>query len=584
MEISRRGFIRDALGTAALAGLPGEGLAASAEDGYYLKLVSLNDAALPSVLERLKGSARRLNVRGIGEAVDGLAGAYCAPESSYFQSAALLPALEDAADKLLAAQHPDGTIDSGNYNSPPDTGFVVQELCTAVAVLRRMNLPQLSSILRKLETFVLAAGEALITGGIHTPNHRWVVSSALAQIHALFPSAKYVERVDDWLGEGIYCDADGQFSERSTGIYSRVVDNALITMARLLNRPQLLEPVRRNLTMNIFYMHPNGEMETVGSRRQDELLQEWISNYYLQYRYMAIHDQNRQFAAVTKFIEQVGLDHAEVKIPLIEFLEEPAYRQSLPEVGPIPSDYARVFNNSALARIRRGDMSATVYGGSDWPLGVASGLASNPTFFNLRKGKAVLESVRMIPDFFSEGPFRSAGLKVEAQRYSLQQQLAVPYYQPLPKHLRNPQGDYPLTPAGNRFWSKMNFPQRPQSNIQRLDQKVSILEKSGAFELAFDVTGHERVPVIIELTLRKGGELEGTETVANTTDVHFLRQGTGRYRVGSDVITFGPGQAEHERIPVAGPYSDPYLGAPHPDSYRVYITGYTPFRGTLTIA
>jgi hypothetical protein len=591
MEISRRGFIRDALGTAALAGtrLSGEGFTrtgapASAEDGYYLKLVRANDAALPSVLERLKGSARRLNVRAIGEAVDGLAGAYCAPESSYFQSAALLPALEDAADKLLAAQHPDGTVDSGNYNSPPDTGFVVQELCTAVAVLRRMHLPQLSSIIRKLETFVLAAGEALITGGIHTPNHRWVVSSALAQIHALFPSAKYVERVDDWLGEGIYCDPDGQFSERSTGIYSRVVDNALITMARLLNRPQLLEPVRRNLAMNIFYMHPNGEMETVGSRRQDELLQEWISNYYLQYRYMAIHDQNRQFAAVTRFIEQIGLDHAEVKIPLIEFLEEPVYRQSLPEVELIPSDYARVFSNSALARIRRGDISATVYGGSDWPLGVASGLASNPTFFNFRKGKAVLESVRMIPDFFSEGPFRSAGLKVEAQRYSLQQQLEVPYYQPLPRHLRNAQGDYPLTPAGNRFWSKMNFPQRPQSNIQRLDQKVSILEKSGAFELAFDVTGHERVPVTVELTLRKGGELEGTEAVGTTTDVYFLREGTGRYRVGNDVIMFGPGEADHERIPVAGLYSDPYLGAPHPESYRVYITGFTPFRKTLTIA
>jgi hypothetical protein len=591
MEISRRWFIRDALGTAALAGagLSGEGFArtsgpASAEDGYYFKLVSLNDAALPSALERLKGSARRLNVRAIGEAVDGLAGAYCAPESSYFQSAALLPPLEEAADKLLAAQHADGTIDSGNYNSPPDTGFVVQELCTAVAVLRRMNLPQLSSINRKLERFVLAAGEALITGGIHTPNHRWVVSSALAQIHALFPAAKYVERVDDWLGEGIYCDADGQFAERSTGIYSRVVDNALITMARLLNRPQLLEPVRRNLAMNIFYMHPNGEMETVGSRRQDELQQAWISNYYLQYRYMAIHDQNGQFAAVTRFIEQIGLDQAEVKIPLIEFLEEPVYRQSLPEVGPISSDYARVFSNSALARIRRGDISATVYGGSDWPRGVASGLASNPTFFNFRKGKAVLQSVRMIPDFFSEGPFRSAGLKVEESRYSLQQQLEVPYYQPLPRHLRNPQGDYPLTPAGNRFWSKMNFPQRPQSNIQRLDQRVAILEKSDAFELAFDVKGHDRVPVTIELTLRKGGELGGTEVVTTTPDVYFLRQGTGRYRVGNDIITFGPGQADHERIPMAGPYSDPYISGPHPESYRVYITGYTPFRKTLTIS
>jgi hypothetical protein len=591
MEISRRGFIRDALGTAALAGagLSGEGFArasgpASTTDGYYFKLVSLNDAAMPSILERLKGSAQHLNARAIGEAVDGLAGAYCAPESSYFQSAALLPALEEAADKLLAAQHSDGTIDSGNYNSPPDTGFVVQELCTAVAVLRRMNLPQLSSINRKLETFVLEAGEALITGGIHTPNHRWVVSSALAQIHALFPSAKYVERVDDWLGEGIYCDADGQFSERSTGIYSRVVDNALITMARLLNRPRLLDPVRRNLAMNIFYMHPNGEMETVGSRRQDELQQAWISNYYLQYRYMAIHDQNRQFAAVTRFIEQIGLDHAEVKIPLVEFLEEPVYRQSLPDVEPIPSNYARIFSNSALARIRREEISATVYGGSDWPLGVASGLASNPTFFSFRKGKAVLESVRMIPDFFSEGPFRSAGLKIEESRYSLQQQLEVPYYQPLPRHLRNPQGDYPLTPAGNRFWSKMNFPQRPQSNIQTLDQRIAILEKNEAFELAFDVTGHERVPVTIELTLRKGGKFEGTEAVAAASDVHFLRQGTGRYRVGDDVITFGPGHADHERIPVARPYDDPYLGAPHPESYRVYITGYTPFRKTLKIS
>ena len=135
-----------------------------------------------------------------------------------------------------------------------------------------MNLPQLSSINNKLGKFVLAAGEALSTGGIHTPNHRWVVSSALAQIHSLFPSAKYVDRIDDWLGEGVYCDADGQFAERSTGIYSRVVDNALITIARLLRRPELLEPVRRNLAMTIFYMHPNGELETVGSRRQDQTL------------------------------------------------------------------------------------------------------------------------------------------------------------------------------------------------------------------------------------------------------------------------------------------------------------------------
>lgn len=590
MDISRRGFVRDALGAAvSLTGLAGIGNAqanqpSDTEKDYYGQLVRANDASLPAIFEIVNGVHDRFNVRRIGEAIGGLAGAYCAPESSFYKSQELIPFLETAADKLLAAQHEDGTIDSGNLNSPPDTGFVVQTVCLALAVLQRENLSQLSVINNKLREFILPAGEALSTGGIHTPNHRWLVCSALAQINSLFPSAKYVNRIDDWLGEGIYCDADGQFAERSTGIYSRVIDNALITMSRLLKRPELLEPVRRNLAMNILYMHPNGELETVGSRRQDQALTSWISNYYLQYRYMAILDQNRQFAAVARFAEQIGLDHAESKIPLIEFLEEPLYRRSLPDPLPLPREYTRLFSNSNLARIRRGDISATIYGGSDWPLGIASGLASNATFFNFRKGNAVLESVRMFPIFFSEGAFRSTGMKVEAGRYLLQQQLRVPYYQPLPKHLRNARGDYPLTAAGNRFWSKMNFPQRPTSNIQTLEQKVTISEKAGAFELAFDVSGHERVPVTIELTFRRGGELEGIVPGATRPSLQFLREGNGRYRVGNDEITFGPGQAEHEMVRVEGSSGEAQPGSPLPEQRRVYITGFTPFQETLTIA
>jgi hypothetical protein len=586
MEISRRGFVRDALGTAvAIAGLPGTaGATAETEDNYYLQFVRLNDAGVPPLLNPGKSPRERYGARGTGETIDALAAAYCAPESSYFKSTPLLAALEAEADKLLAAQHPDGTIDSGNLSSPPDTGFVVQTVCMALAVLRRMNLPQLSSIDNKLAKFTLSAGEALATGGIHTPNHRWVVSSALAQINSLFPSAKYVNRIDDWIGEGVYCDADGQFAERSTGIYSRVIDNALITIARLLNRPELLEPVRRNLAMTLFYMHPNGELETVGSRRQDQDLDAWISNYYLQYRYMAIKDQNRQFAAAARFGEQIGLDRAEAKIPLIEFLEEPLYRRRLPDPEPLPSDYSRYFSNSALARIRRGERSATVYGGSDWPLGIASGLAGNPTFFNFRKGKAVLESVRMIPIFFSESFFRSSGMNVEDNRYLLHQDIHVPYYQPLPKHLRNPQGDYPLTPAGNRFWSKMNFPQRPTSNIQTLTQKVTVTEVAGGFELAFDVAGHDRVPVTIELVFRSDGQLEGIEPGKTRPNLSFLRQGIGRFRVGDDVISFGPGQADHEIIRMEAPTSEMRQVPPQPDRHRVYITAFTPFRKTLTIA
>lgn len=553
-------------------------------DEYYLTLVRANDALLAATADRLRDSNQHLEPRPLAGALGVVAGAFCARESAHFQSAELIPVMTQAAVRLLAAQHPDGTIDQGNYNSPPDTGFVVQGVCTALTVLRSSKLAELEPVNGRLEKFLRAAGDALSVGGVHTPNHRWVISSALAQINDLIPAPKYVERIDDWLGEGIDIDIDGQFCERSTSIYSRVIDNALITLARKLSRPELLEPARKNLEMNLFYMHPNGELETVGSRRQDELSRGWISNYYLQYRYMAIHDKNGQFAAAARFIEKLGLDRSETRVPLIEFLEEPLYLRELPTPEPLPTSYARVFSNSSLARIRSGEMSATIYGGSDWPMGVASGLASNPTFFNFRKGNAVLESVRLLPDYFSSGFFRSKGMKVEGNRYALEQQLSVPYYQPLPKQLRNKKGDYPLTSAGGRFWSKLNFPERPKSNIQTLSQKVTVTRKDVAFELAFEVDGHDRVPVTIELTFRKGGSLEGTEPDTKAVDIHRLRHGTGQYKVGADTILFGPGQDDHEMIPTAKPYDDPYIGGAHPDSYRVYITGTTPFRKMLVIS
>jgi hypothetical protein len=555
-------------------------------EDFYLQLVKANDARIPNLIaESPSARTRQFGVRGVGTSVEALAAAFCAPESSYFKSDALISPLEKASTTLLKAQHPDGTTDSGNLSSPPDTGFVVQTVCKALTVLRRSDSPLLAQTKANLEKFILAAGEALATGGLHTPNHRWVVSSALAQTNALFPSAKYVDRINDWLGEGVYCDADGQFSERSTGIYSRVIDNGLLTLARLLPRPELLEPVRRNLEMNIYYTHPDGGIETVGSRRQDQYMTTAsIGVYYLQYRYMAIRDKNPLFAAVAKMIEQMG-ETGEVSKGdiLISFLEEPLLRQELPESEPLPSNYAKVFSNTHLARIRRGETSATIYGGSDWPLGVASGLASNPTFFTFRKGKAVLESVRMSPICFSEGFFRSKGLRAEGNQYFLEELMEVPYYQPLPRDKRNPQGDYRLTPADDRFWSKMDFPDRPKSNIQRLDQKVTVVENNGVFELEFDISGHDQVPVTIQLAFRRGGKLEGPTPVPGKENVFFLKEGTGRYSVGDDVIEFGPGEAEHEYIQMEGESYLVHNGSLKPDGYCVYITGFTPFQRKLTI-
>ncbi|MGH8247931.1 MAG: hypothetical protein ACREUU_16035, partial [Gammaproteobacteria bacterium] len=460
--VTRRRFLDNSLWPIGLAGAA-RSLAAqdatsrdrpASPQDPYLHLVHTNDEAIAAVISELRDSQpRRTGIRRIGEHLEALAAAFCAPESRFYQADRLVPPMEQAAAILLKAQHANGTIDSGNLHSPPDTGFVVETVGTALEVLRQNGDLRLAKARDNMGTFLRAAGEALVAGGVHTPNHRWVVCSALARINAIFPARRYVNRIDDWLGEGIDIDQDGQYSERSTGIYSRVTDNALITMARLLKRPRLLDPVRRNLDMNVYSMHPNGEIETVGSRRQDQFMTGSISDYYLAYRYLAIRDNNALYAAIVRLIEQERLQPRERTNRVIHFLEEPLLRKLLTAGGEIPSDYARVFPNSGLARIRRSDVSVTIYGGSDWPLGVASGLASNPTFFTFRKGKAVLQSVRMGASFFSLGAFRSAGLQADGNRYSLRQRFDLPYYQPLPRERRNAKGHYPLAPARDeRFW------------------------------------------------------------------------------------------------------------------------------------
>jgi hypothetical protein len=554
----------------------------TADEGQrtFLRLLKSSDETVLS-----PGQGRGL---GRGGNVAAMVAAYCSRESVHYQSERLIPLMENASRAFVNAQNPDGTLDAGNLASPPDTGFVVEGLAASLGVLRTMNDPRLQQTKDTLSKFLLAAGEALVTGGIHTPNHRWVVCCALARINALFPAAKYVNRIDDWLGEGIYQDGDGQFEERSTGIYSRVTDNAFLTISRLLKRPALLDPVRRNLEMNLYYLHPDGEMETVASRRQDQNMAVSAANYYLQYRYLAIHDNNPRFAAVTRLIqERSSVGFVEGANPLVYFLDEPLLRKPLPEGGAVPSDYAKVFANSGVARIRRGAISATVYSGSDWPLGVASGLAANATFFTLRKGRAVLESVRMGGQFFSEGVFRGEGLAADGGRYTLHQRFDAPYYQPLPRNRRNPRGDYELTPARDfRFWSKLDFPHRQMSNVQVLDQKVSVVENQGSFELHFDITGHSRVPYAVELAFRPGGEFSGSLEEVATRDsakVYFLKEGVGRYRVGDDVIEFGPGQAEHQQINLSGPSYAAHGATLRARGTCVYITGFTPFQKVVTI-
>lgn len=573
--MNRRAFLVSSAGAIAASALaPRLFAAAPARDPLVLDLIHANDESVKSYLTRQE---RRAGHRWLGGIPDGtglymarptaqlvvtLVCAATSPESAYFHSPSLLEPLRLAARCLLVLQHEDGTTDypATNFHSTPDTAFTMDAVGPAIALIRAAQWAPLDPILADLSTFARKAGEALATGGVHTPNHRWVVCAALARLNALFPDPRYVSRIDQWLNEGVDLDPDGQFTEKSTSVYSPVVDHALLTVARLLDRPALLEPVRRNLEMTIYYVHPDGEVVTEASKRQDKYQRGSMAAYYLAYRALALRDGDGRFAEMTRRIERSAKGQLTSSLPML--LEEPALQRPLPPGTALPTDYAKVFSHSSLARIRRGEVSATI-------------LADNPTILSLRKGTAALEAVRLASAFFGKGQFVGEKLEVADGRYGLRQTLEGPYFQPLTKALLDADGGR-VRMAPNGILADSARALRERTNIQRLESVITVNENSGRFDIAISITGTADVPVAVELAFRHGGELRGVEAVPGVKDAFLLRSGRGQYVFEGNSIEFGPGAVDHTWTQLRG-------ALPKWDGQSVYLTGLTPFKTVLTI-
>ncbi len=571
---SRREFLKNSAAVVALGSLGAGRLAAAdtAPSELVRDLIRANDAQIPQLLTQQE---HRAGHRWLGGLVDGhglhtaggtsgfivaLTCAVCSPGGRYHGSAELAEPLRLAARYLLAAQYDDGTVDyyATNFRSPPDMAFILENLCPAYALLRASPVPALAAVAADLGKFIVRGGAGLVTGGIHTPNHRWVVCAALAAANALFPNPKYVARIDQWLAENIDLDPDGQYTEKSTTVYSPVVNRSLIHVAKLLRRPELYEPVRKNLEMTLYYVHPDGEVVTEASRRQDRYQRGSMARYYYSYRTLALLDGNGRFAAMARQIERTARTQLG---ELLAFLTDPGLARDLPPDAPLPTDYARVFTYSSLARIRRGAASGTI-------------LAGNTTLFSFRQGAAALEAVRLASAFFGKGQFMSDELEVRDGRYVLRQELDGPYFQPLTKDQIAGGEHTKMAPNGTLAPNTKAL--RVRSNVQTLQSVVTITENAGKFELAISVQGTPEVPVAIELAFRTGGKLHGVEPVTGVPGAFLLRTGTGRYVFGEDAIEFGPGRADHSYTQLRG-------ALPKWEGQSVYLTGLTPFQATVRI-
>jgi hypothetical protein len=193
-------------------------------------------------------------------------------------------------------------------------------------------------------------------------------------------------------------------------------------------------------------------------------------------------------------------------------------------------------------------------------------LAKNPALFTLHRGNVVLQAVRMSSAFFGKGQFVADELIIEDGTYRLIQELEGPYYQPIATELI----------ASDGSWEKMPKDKRQQSEIQKMTYSLEIVEIDDGFQLDFLAEGTDNVPVAIEVSFRKGGELQGAESIGEIEDAYFIKDGPITYENEGQAVQVTGAIHQHAWTQLRG--ADPKI-----EGTSIYFTGYTPFKHRLLI-
>ncbi len=534
----------------------------------FSELIKLNDKAIPGALKNQWVARDNMyfgavfdgdsvvSPNGTAHFIQTLMCSYVSPESKYYESKELLQRMTLAAGGLLNLQHEDGTIDliSTNFHSTPDLGFSIYPLAMAYSLMQKNENLKFGELPALLKQYLLNAGKALSVGGIHTPNHRWVVSGALAWLYSFFPNPAYLARVEQWLAEKVDIDPDGQYAERSTAGYTPVTNRSLLEIAKRMNHPDLYDIVRKNLNMTFYFVHSNGEIATESSKRQDKYQQSNMSGYYLAYNYLALLDNDSRYAGMVNYIQNT-VPVAQLGEMLPYFLEDSSLLKELPEGTPLPDNYHKEFKYSDMVRIREGKTDMSI-------------ITNNTNFFTFFKGEAALEAVRLSSAFFGKGQFQSDKMEKEGDTYILSSTIFGPYYQPLPKE---------KIPLEGEAWSQVPRSERVQSEVQTLNTKIFITQTDGKAKIKITVDGPKNLPVTLELGFRSGGDLTNVIPKQGINNAFLIKNGEyATYHKGSDEIKVGPGIVTHKWTDLRG-------ALPKLQADCLYFTNYAPCEFEFTI-
>ncbi|HMP40631.1 MAG TPA: hypothetical protein PKA05_09655 [Roseiflexaceae bacterium] len=475
--------------------------------------------------------------------------------------AALLERATLAADFIVRDQRPSGLIDliSTNYDSSPDTGFAVQALCTVLELAQpQRNHAAWAGLLQRLENFVRrAVGGIIADGGFHTPNHRWVIASALAQAGALLPDLPVAATRDAYLAEGFDIDSEGMFLERSVGVYDAVTNRSLLLLAATCHAPGAIEAAGRNLLLNLQLLHADGTAETGLSRRQDYGLRRvplGLAACYLQY---AMQTGDPACLAAAHMLWHTA-DRPQLG-ELIWLAYQMLRDGDPPAVPPaLPDNFTLLLPHNGIWRIRRGALSAAAF-------------RDTSRLLTFCYGSAELSSIKISQTYFGVGRFVAETLEtIEG---------GVRLHSAGRTNPRRPAYELPLgRPVAPHAWDT-TMAERGLRPVPACESELLVCEVPGGLDLHYrTLAGLDRVTAQVALDFPPGGIWETDDTCVqpHAGQIFFLRRGYGVMRYGHHAIRVGPGADAHRTWNMRH-------AEDAPDHVRVLLTFRTPIEHVIEL-
>lgn len=460
---------------------------------------------------------------------------------------------------IKRAQRENGFFDliNCNFYSGPDTAFCIKRLLPTYQYLKtKASLSDKTTNLRiQLEDIIIKGANAMMNCGFHTPNHRWAIASVLALCSKIFDKEEYKQAADSYLIEGIDCNEDGEFAERSAGNYNRINNDAMIMLAIATKEDSYLNYAIRNLNMMLTYIEPDGSIFTNNSTRQDRGKKVYPKDYYFDYLYLGAKLDKPLFLNAANYIMDI-VDEKNITAMdcLILFMLHEDLIDLEHKESDIPTVYHKHYQSSEIIRHRNKDYSYSI-------------INHSPCFLYFQHGDLTV-SLKIGASFCEHRSFISQTLTKEDDGYHLKEEKVGWYYLPFDE------------PQDTTDWWKMDHTNRKKLLGPNMNFDLTISETTDGLIVRIKTTGIDRAPLRLELAFDEGVRIDNDHFIAEgiPSGGIVIKDGTVTASKGDYAIAVGPAFGYHNFI--AGKFGS---DGRNPHCYTVYFTDYTCFDHMITL-